>query len=167
MAESLLILVTLVLMLLSLLLIVIPVIPVTALEWGIAMLFGVLTGFSRFTPAAALLTTAFMLLGVSANYWMPLLGMKGNEVSCMGLVAFFVGMFVGQALVPIPFVGMMLGGVIAVIAVEFLREGDWRRAITGGGVALRAILYGMAAEFLFALAIVLTTIVAILTTASA
>ncbi|MCA9914898.1 MAG: DUF456 domain-containing protein [Anaerolineae bacterium] len=164
MAESVLILIALLAMAASLFLILIPAVPVTALEWAIAMVLGVLTGFTRLTPVAAIVVTVFMAIGSTSGFWMPFLGLRGRQLSCLGLVAFFIGMVAGSALIPIPFIGTILGGVIGVILVEFARVREVRQAMQSGGSALRLILYGMIAEFIFAVLVILVTVISIITT---
>jgi uncharacterized protein YqgC (DUF456 family) len=166
--ESLLIILTMVLMLFSLGLIVIPVMPVSALEWALAMLFAGLslafTGSSRVTLPAAMLMTVFMLMGSTSALWMPFLGLRGKDLSCLGLIAFFVGCIIGGIVIPVPLLGSMLGGVLAVVIVEYAKIREFRQAVRSGGTALKVIIYGMVAEFIFATAIVATFIISILTT---
>jgi uncharacterized protein YqgC (DUF456 family) len=151
---------------LSLLLIVIPPVPVGALEWAIAILFGLLTGFERLTPSAAVIITVLMIAGITSDFWLPALGFRtGEQVSCMGMVAFFVGMVVGSILIPIPILGSFIGGVGAVVVVEYAQLKEMRQAFRRGGKALKMILYSMVAEFVFAAAIFGVTLVSIVTTA--
>ncbi len=164
MAESILILIALIAMVASLFLILIPALPVTALEWAIAMVLGVLTGFTRVTPVAAVIVTILMAIGSTSGFWMPFIGLRGRQLSCLGLVAFFIGMVVGSALIPIPFIGTILGGVIGVILVEFARVREVGKAMQSGGSALRLIIYGMIAEFVFATLVILVTVLSIITT---
>ncbi len=170
MVESLLILLTMILMVLSLGLIVIPVMPVSALQWALAMVFAgvslALTGSSRITVPAALLMTLCMLLGSTSALWMPFLGLRGKDLSCLGLIAFFVGCILGGILIPVPMLGSMIGGIVAVIVVEYAKIREFRQAFRSGGTALKMIIYGMVAEFIFATAIVATFIVSILTTSA-
>lgn len=156
--------ITLVLMGGALLLIMIPAVPVAALEWALAMILGALSGFTRLTPAGAILITALMVLGSTSQFWMPLLGLRGEGLSCMGLIAFFVGMAIGTAIIPIPFIGTLLGGLIAVIIVEYSRIGEMQQALRSGGKALKQVIYGMILEFVFAAAIFLTTLVSVIST---
>lgn len=160
--EPLLILITIVLMIGSLFLILVPSIPVTALEWAIAIIFGAMTGFTRFPLWAALIVTIMMILGISSSVWMPLFGLKGRKVSCMSLVAFFIGMIVGT---PVPIVGSFLGGMVAVFLFEFVRTGDHEHAFNTGETAFWVVLASMFVEFLMAVTVVLTTIISIIITA--
>lgn len=170
MVESLLIMLTLALMLLSLALIVIPVMPVSALEWALAMIHAgvslALTGSTRITVQAALLMTVFMLIGSTSALWMPFLGLRGKDLSCFGLIAFFVGCILGGIFIPVPMLGAMLGGIVAVVIVEYAKIREFRQAIGSGGAALKVIIYGIAAEFIFAAAIVGTFIFSIITTSA-
>ncbi|MDQ7026751.1 MAG: DUF456 family protein [Anaerolineae bacterium] len=162
--SSLLIIITFLAMIGSLLLILIPAVPVTSLEWAIALIFGVLTGFERFTPLAAILVTGLMILGSTSGLWLPFVGMRGRQISCFGMIAFFIGMAIGSSLIPIPFLGTIIGGVIAVMLVEYLRIGKAKEAVASGKSALRMVIYGMIAEFVFATAIIVTTMASILMT---
>lgn len=168
--ESVLIIATMVLMLLSLCLIVVPVMPVSALEWALAMIFTGLslafTGSSRVTLPAALLMTLFMLIGSTSALWMPFLGLRGKDISCLGLIAFFIGCIVGGIVIPVPLLGSMLGGILAVVIVEYAKIRELRQALRSGGAALKVIIYGMVAEFIFATTIVVTFIISILTTSA-
>jgi uncharacterized protein YqgC (DUF456 family) len=170
MLEPVLILITIPLMLVSLVLILVPAVPVAALEWAIAIVFAVLTGlqngtpFERLTPAAALLITGLMIFGSTSGLWMPLLGMRGKEFSCLGLVGFFAGVILGGFLIPIPLLGSIIGGMIAVFAIQFLQSRDPKQALQSSGTALKLMFYGMAAEFVFASAIIGVFLVSIATT---
>lgn len=164
MGESLLIIATLGMMIVSLLLILLPVVPLSALEWSIAMFFGLLTNFERLTPTAAVIVTVLMVIGATAGLWMPFFGLKAKQLSCMGLFAFFIGTILGQMFIPIPFVGMVIGGVVAVVVIEYLLNAQWRDAVTSGGAALKLMIYGMIAEGILAVAIIGVVIVSIVTT---
>lgn len=163
-AEPILILITIVLMVGSLFLILVPSVPVTTLEWAIAMIFGALTGFSRLPLWAAAIITIMMILGITSSIWMPLFGLRGRKVSCLALVAFFVGMILGTG-IPIPIVGNFIGGMIAVFLVEFLRTGDYEHAFNSGETAFFVVLASMFVEFLMAVTVIITTIIAIVITA--
>jgi uncharacterized protein YqgC (DUF456 family) len=161
--EAFLIPLALILMILALFLVVIPVIPVAAVEWAIAMVFGALTAFERLTVPAAIIMTVFMIIGSTSQYWAPFLGLKGKEMSFLGILAFFVGAILGTA-IPIPIIGSLIGGLIAVIIVEFLNSQDWRKALIGGKAALKTFVVGMVMEFIFSAMIVGTMIISLATT---
>lgn len=160
--EPLLIPVVMALMILALFLVLIPVVPVPAVEWAIAMVFGALTGFERLTVAGAVVMTLFMILGSTSQYWAPFLGLKGRQMSCLGILAFFVGAVIGTGIVPL--IGTLIGGVIAVMIVEFINTQDWRQALVGGKAALTTFIVGMVMEFVFAALIVGTMIMSLAST---
>ena len=151
-------------MFISLLLIVIPAIPVAALEWAIAMLIGVSTGFMRVTPMTAIVITILMILGSTSSLWAPFLGLKGRQMSCSGLLAFFIGSLFGTFLIPIPVLGTLLGGFIGVLIVEFAYARNLKTATDRSKVAIRVFIYGMILELVFAIGIVITTVVSVATT---
>lgn len=164
MIEDVLLLLALILMVAGLALVVIPAVPVAALEWAIATLAAALTGFERVTVFAAALMTLFMLLGSTAGLWLPYFGLKGSGPSCLGLLAFFIGCAVGSAAIPVPLLGALIGGVAGVMLVEYARVREFRAALRRGGGALRVMLIGIALEFAFALAILVTFVVSVATT---
>jgi uncharacterized protein YqgC (DUF456 family) len=162
--DSFLIPIVMIVMILALSLVVIPVVPVAAVEWAIAMVFGALTAFERLTLPAVLLMTVFMVIGSTSQYWAPFLGLKGKQMSLLGVLAFFVGAILGTA-IPIPIIGTLIGGLIAVIIVEFINSQDWRKALIGGKAALKTFIVGMVMEFVFSAMIVATMIISLATTA--
>lgn len=162
--ESLLIPIVMILMILALFLVIIPVVPVAAVEWAIAMVFGALTAFERLTLPAGIVMTVFMVLGSTSQYWAPFLGLKGKQMSWLGILAFFVGAILGTA-IPIPIIGTLIGGLIAVVIVEFINSQEWRKALIGGKAALKTFIVGMMMEFVFSALIVATMIISLATTA--
>src|SRR5215212_5551863 len=105
MFDTLLIPLALVAMILGLILIIVPVIPVPAVEWAIALIFAAFTGFQRVTPVAAVIMTGLMIIGSTSGFWMPVFGLRGREMSCLGLIAFFAGFLLGGIFIPIPLCG--------------------------------------------------------------
>lgn len=165
MEETLPIFLTLLLMFGGLLLIIVPSVPVSALEWTIGVVFAALTQFERVTLGAVAVMSVFMLVGATSQFWMPLFGLRGRSISCLGMVAFFAGMIVGGAAIPIPIIGSIVGGVIAVMAVEFSRERNAKKAFRSGKAAFRLVILGMIVELLFSMGIIATFIISVFTTA--
>jgi uncharacterized protein YqgC (DUF456 family) len=150
------------LMIFCLFLILIPSIPVTVLEWAIALIYGALTQFALLSLPATLVVTLLMIAGITSSLWMPFLGLKGRKISCMAMVVFFVGMFLGTA-IPIPIFGNFLGGAIAVFIYEYLTTGgDVDHAIDMGEATFTVVVMSMLVEFLMAAAIVGVTTISIL-----
>lgn len=164
MFEPVLLILALVLMFFGLVLIIVPVVPVAALEWAIAMVFAALTGFQRVTPIVALIMTVLMVIGSTSGFWMPFLGLKGKELSCLGLIGFFAGLIIGGVIIPIPLLGSFIGGIGAVFIIQFFEHRNARKALSGSGTALRLIFYSMVAEFIFAVIIIALFIGSLATT---
>jgi uncharacterized protein len=155
--------VTVVLMLFALVLAFVPVVPATAVQWAIGMLFAGATGFQRVTPLAAVVMTGIMLAGVTSSLWLPYFGMRGKGLSCLGMIAFLIGGVVGTA-IPIPIVGSIIGGVAAVMVVEYARVREIRAAMQSGRAALKTVLLGFVLEFIFSLTIFIIFLVSVVTT---
>jgi len=158
-------LITLILMVIGLMLILIPAVPVSALQWTIAIIYAALTGFQRVTPAAALLMSLFMILGATSGLWLPFFGLKGRNLSCLGLLAFFIGTIAGSFFIPIPILGALIGGVAGVMMVEYAQILEMGQAIQRGWTAVKLILMTMVAEFIFAVLIFATFVISVLSTA--
>ncbi len=152
-----------IIMVAALLLIMIPAVPVSAVEWAILMIFGALTAFEQITVPAAILATVLMVIGSSSQYWAPFLGLKGKQMSCLSIIGFFIGAIIGTAVIPIPFLGTIVGGVLAVMVIEFLNTQDWRASLIGGKAALKTYIIGMVMEFVFSVLIIITFVVSVTT----
>lgn len=127
---------------------VIPLVPGPALVWFAALIYAALTGFREVGPAPLILLTLLMILGSTTNLWMSALGVKAVGGSFWGILGGMAGMFVG--LVVLFPIGALIGAVIGVLAVEYARTGDWRKALRIGGGTVGGYLLGVIAEFLIA-----------------
>lgn len=163
MFDTLLIPLALLAMIAGLVLIFMPVIPVPAVEWAIAIIFAAFTNFQRVTPPAAVLITVLMLIGSTSGLWMPIFGLRGREMSCLGLIAFFVGFALGT-FIPIPLCGSFIGGILGVFIVQLAQNRSLKIAVAGSSRALQLTLYGMIAEFVFGVLIIGVFCVSLLTT---
>ncbi|MFQ3673873.1 MAG: DUF456 family protein [Aggregatilineales bacterium] len=112
---------------------------------------------------ALLVIWALALVGASAEAWLPYFGLRGEGVGCLGIVAFFVGVFVGGLLIPVPIVGSFVGGVAGVIAMQLAQARQLSAALRGGGQALKFLLLATLAEGFFSLLILLVWFIAIAT----
>jgi uncharacterized protein YqgC (DUF456 family) len=127
------------------------------------MIFGAATVFQRLTIPAALVMTVLMVIGSTSGFWMPFFGLRGREMSCLGIIGFFAGFLLGAA-IPIPICGSFIGGIIAVFIVQLIQDRNVKSAVKGSGRALQLTIYGMMAEFLFGVLIIGVFCVSILTT---
>ncbi len=55
------------LMLVTLVLAFVPILPGPLMPWAVGIVYGVLTGWQRITPLAAIIMTVLMLVGVTAD----------------------------------------------------------------------------------------------------
>ena len=162
MFDTLLIPLALLAMIAGLILIIVPVIPVPAVEWAMAVIFAATTGFVRVTPIAAIVMTVLMVIGSTSGFWMPIFGLRGREMSCLGLLAFFVGFALGSFTIPI--CGSFIGGILGVFIVQLAQDRSLKNAVAGSTRALQLTLYGMMAEFIFGVAIIGVFCISLLTT---
>jgi uncharacterized protein YqgC (DUF456 family) len=142
-------------MVLSMVLLVIPVAPVCLLLAVIATIAAFLTNFQPITPLALVIIWGLALVGSTAEGWLPVFGLRGKGLGCLGIVAFFLGVIVGGFLIPLPIVGTIIGAVVAVIGVQLLQVGELKAALQSGGQALKYVLLSMLAEGVFAVLILI------------
>lgn len=142
----------------------IPILPGPLLPWAVGIVYGALTNWERLTPAAAVIMTVLMLVGVTADWWRPLLGAKTTGISCKTSFGSFVGGLVGTFLIPIPLVGTVIGLVAGALVVELAQFGDLRKAMQAGQSALKLFVIGYALNVALSIAIFLVYLISLLTT---
>jgi uncharacterized protein YqgC (DUF456 family) len=136
--------------------------PGPLLLWGISIGYGLLTNFQHLTILSAVIITALMLIGITKDIWLPLLGMKTQGASCSSAFGMILGGLVGTFTIPIPLIGTLVGAMIGAIILELLRLGDMQKALQAGGFAFRSFVLGMLTEFGFNLLIVATFFASVL-----
>jgi uncharacterized protein YqgC (DUF456 family) len=162
-AQSLYLILMIVTMIGALLASIIPFIPGPPLLWALAMLYALTTNS---VPAAALVVmTLLMVAGASSDYWLPLIGVRTQGLSCLGAVGSIGGGIAGTLLIPIPILGTIAGSVAGAIAVEFTRIRELRRALQAGRTALQLYLWSTAVQFGISLSILLVFVAAQLSAA--
>ncbi|MBL8116680.1 MAG: DUF456 domain-containing protein [Anaerolineae bacterium] len=144
---------TTILMVVTLALSFLPILPGPLLPWAIGMVFGVLNGWERLTPAAALVMTALMLIGVTADWWRPLLGAKTTGMGCRTSLGSFAGGLIGTFIIPIPLIGTIIGLIVGALIVELAQFGDLRKAMTAGQAALKLFIVGYVLNIIISIAI--------------
>jgi uncharacterized protein YqgC (DUF456 family) len=153
--------VALVLMVISLFLSLIPLIPGPLLVWGIGTLFAFLNEFERVTYLAVGLMTLLMVLGSTAEFWLPVFGLKTQGGSCLTSLGSLGGGIIGTFLIPIPILGTAIGAVVGALLVEMLRVGELRGALSAGKRAFELYLLSMVVEFAASGAILVVFIVSL------
>jgi hypothetical protein len=130
-----------------------PIVSGPLMLWGVSLVYGILTGFQVLTPPAMLAITALMLLGVTSDYWLPMLGVKTEGASCSVIFGTIVGGLIGTFVIPIPLIGTLIGSVVGAMGMELLRIGDITRMLRAGHFAVKTYFIGLAMEFVFNIAI--------------
>jgi uncharacterized protein YqgC (DUF456 family) len=142
----------------------VPILPGPLLPWAVGIAFGFLNSWQRLTPAAGISMTVLMLIGVTADYWRPLLGAKSGGLTCLASIGSFVGGIIGTIAIPIPIVGTLVGCVVGALAVELVKFGDLQKALGAGRSAFKLFVLGYVLNIAISLAIVVVYVVSLLTT---
>lgn len=143
----------------------IPILPGPIIPWAVGIAFGILNEWQRLTPVAAIVMTALMVVGATADYWRPLLGAKTTGMTCRTSLGSMIGGIAGTVLIPIPLLGTLIGCIAGALVVELLQFGDLRRALAAGQLALKLFIIGYALNIALSFAILLTFLISLLTTA--
>jgi uncharacterized protein YqgC (DUF456 family) len=152
------------LMLVTLVLAFIPILPGPLMPWAVGIVYGILTGWQRITPLAALIMTLLMLVGVTADYWRPLLGAKTTGMGCRTSLGSFAGGFLGTFLIPIPLIGTVIGLVAGALLMELAQFGDLKKAMGAGRAALNQFAIGYALNIGISVGIFVVYVISVLTT---
>ena len=141
-APNLLLILASIMMVVTLVLAFVPILPGPLMPWAVAIVYGILTGWQRITPLAAVIMTLLMLVGVTADYWRPLLGAKTTGMGCRTSLGSFAGGFLGTFLIPIPLLGTVIGLVAGALIMELAQFRDLRKAMSAGQAALKQFVVG-------------------------
>ena len=152
------------LMLVTLVLALIPILPGSLMPWAVGIVYGALTGWQRVTPAAAAVMTGLMLVGVTADYWRPLLGAKTTGMGCRTSLGSFAGGLIGTFLIPIPLVGTVIGLVAGALVMELLQFGDLRKAMGAGRAAFKQFVVGYVLTIAISVSIFVVYIISVIST---
>ena len=163
--ETLLLILTITLMIFVLFLSIFPFLPGPVLVWAIGVVFAFLTNFQRATPVAVIIMTLMMVIGSTTEFWMPLLGIRTSGMSCLSVVGSFIGGIVGTFFIPLPICGTLIGAMLGALIGEIVHVGDWRKALWASKSALELFLIGFVAELITSIAILITFVVSVWTTA--
>lgn len=152
------------LILVTLVLAFIPILPGPLMPWAVGIVYGILTGWQRITPLAAIIMTLLMLVGVTADYWRPLLGAKTTGMGCRTSLGSFAGGFLGTFLIPIPLIGTVVGLVAGALLMELAQFGDLKKAMGAGRAALKQFAIGYALNIGISVGIFVVYVISVLTT---
>lgn len=162
--QSALILTATILMIAGLALAFVPIMPGPVLMWAIAVIFAVLNGFQRMTPAAVLVVTLLMIAGSASDLWLPLLGIRTGGLTCLSSIGALIGGLVGSFVIPIPLVGTLVGAAAGAVLVELTRRREFKQAVGAGKTAFRNVLLSYIVQLIASFAIFAVYIVSLQTT---
>lgn len=121
-------LVVAVVMLVGLCGVVVPILPGLLLMWAAALAYGFAVGWSALGIGVMVLATVLVATGLVAGVLLPqrtaAAGGASRQAQLGGLAGAVVGFFV------IPFVGLIVGGLVGVYGVEYARLNDHQAAWT-------------------------------------
>jgi uncharacterized protein YqgC (DUF456 family) len=160
-AQTLFQLFTIVAMIVVVLAAIIPFVPGAILTWALAMAYSLSTQ-SVSTPVMILMTL-LMVAGATGDYWLPIIGVRGQGLSCLGAIGSFVGGIAGTFLIPIPILGTIAGSIAGAMLVEFGRIRELRHALQAGRTTIKLYILGALVQFSISLAILLVFAVSLIT----
>lgn len=150
-------------MLVTLVLAFVPILPGPLMPWAVAIVYGAITSWARITPLAAVVMTLLMIVGVTADWWRPLMGAKATGMGCRTSIGSFAGGFIGTFLIPIPLLGTVIGLVAGALVMELAQFGDLQKAMGAGKAALKMFVVGYALNIAISVAIFVVYVISILT----
>lgn len=152
--QTLLLTVTIVAMIGALIVSIIPFVPGPTLIWAIGMIYAAI---SQSVPTAALIVmTLLMIAGATSDYWLPLLGVRTQGLSCLGALGSIIGGLIGTFIIPIPILGTLIGSITGAMIVEFARIRELRHMLQAGQITLKLYFWSVVVQFCIGLAILLT-----------
>ncbi|HLU08886.1 MAG TPA: DUF456 domain-containing protein [Oceanobacillus sp.] len=163
-AESALVTISVIVMVLGVILAFVPILPGALIVWAIGIVSAWLTQFERVTPVAAIVMTILMVISMSSDYWLPMLGVKTSGLSCLSAIGSIIGGLIGTFVIPIPIVGTLIGTVLGALILEYVVLREKTRALRAGQVALKLFVIGYILELVMVFAIVAVFLVSIAST---
>lgn len=163
-AESALVTISVIVMVLGVILAFVPILPGALIVWAIGIVSAWLTQFERVTPIAAIVMTILMVISMSSDYWLPMLGVKTSGLSCLSAIGSIIGGLIGTFVIPIPIVGTLIGTVLGALILEYVVLREKTRALRAGQVALKLFVIGYILELVMVFAIVAVFLVSIAST---
>ncbi len=139
--------VTIFAMLVGLVGLVVPLFPGIVVIWLAALGYGVVAGFNTAGTIIFVVITILMLAGTTVDNVLMGVGARQGGASWLSLGAALVAGIAGTLLFP-P-IGGLIATPLAVLLVEFLRSGDWRKT----WIAVRGLAVGWGLSFVVRLLI--------------
>lgn len=151
-------------MVIGVLLAFIPVLPGALIVWAIGIVSAWANHFDRITPVAAIVMTVLMVVSMTSDYWLPMLGIKTSGMTCLAAIGSIIGGLIGTFIIPIPIIGTLIGTVLGALIIEYVALREKTRALRAGQAALKLFIIGYILELVMTFAIFGVFIVSIATT---
>lgn len=132
----------------------IPMLPGPVMVWFIGVMYAIFTGFEQVTPVLVIIMTVIMGVGATTEFWLPLFGLRGKGMSCLGAIGSIIGGIIGGFVIPIPILGSIIGMLIGALIVEFARIRELQHALNVGRHTLQVYLLSVVIEFVLSLVII-------------
>lgn len=135
-------------MLIGLVGVVLPGVPGVGLIWMAALVYALAEGFATIDPITFVMLTVLAAAGVTADIWVSHAGSKLGGASWqallaglgLGAIGFIIGLLSG-GIGAVP--GGMIGTLLGIAIVEYLRRKDWTQvARAGAGWLVGCLLSG-------------------------
>jgi uncharacterized protein len=119
-------------------LLILPILPGLVLIWVAALGYGLATGFSTLGWVMFGIITVLMIAGNIIDN--VIMGMKAHEGGApwWAVVLALLAAIIGSFVIPIPVLGGILAALVTLFAIEWIRNKDWRKALS----SIRGMLIG-------------------------
>ena len=106
--------------------VVLPIVPGLVLMWAAALAYGFAVGWSALGVAVVTVLALLVVVGLVAGILLPRRSAAGAGASGLAQLGGLVGAVVGFFLIPV--IGVIVGALLGVLVVEYLRRDDWGAA---------------------------------------
>ncbi len=129
-----------------------PVIPGPPIVWLGALFYAYQTGWQQIGAPTLTLLGILAVAGGTSDWWLGYLGARRGGASIWGTLASFAGGIAGFFVLNV--VGMIVGSLAGVIAVEYFRHRDWQRVWRASRGYLAGWLLSMVVEVVVCLVMI-------------
>jgi uncharacterized protein YqgC (DUF456 family) len=143
-----------VVMILGLMGVVLPVLPGLLLIWAAALFYGFMVGFGTLGWTVVALLSVLVVAGAVKSVMIPRRAAAASGASGWAQVGAVVGGVIGFFVIPV--LGLILGALAGLLAVEYVLKGDWNEAL----VAVRSTARGFGVSVVIDLILGMIMIVA-------
>ena len=123
--------------------IVVPILPGLLLIWGAAIVYGIAVGFSTVGWVVIGILTVLAVASVIKSFIIPRRAASESGASAWAQLGAVVGGVIGFFLIPV--IGLFVGALAGLLAVEMLLKGNWDDAwkatvATAKGFGISAVI---------------------------